>query len=246
VTLAFLISSASFPIWSTLALGFVLGLRHALDADHLAAVSTFVSEERRPWRSSLIGVFWGIGHTTSLLVFGLLIAGFRLTVSLRLSQVLEFLVGCMLVFLGANVLLRLAKAPTVHVHPHQHDGVPHSHLHFHAGEGEHAHRHEVLRLGGRPFIVGIVHGLAGTAAIMLMVVSAIPSLLLAVGYIVIFGIGSIGGMMAMSLLMTVPIALAARRVNMIERVVRLGAGLFSLGFGIFLAWDVGLIQAILG
>jgi len=243
--LAFVAASGNFPIWTTLALGFVLGLRHALDADHLAAVSTFISEERHPWRSSLIGVFWGMGHTAALLVFGLVIAAFRLTVNQRLSQVLEFLVGCMLVFLGANVLLRLAKGRTVHVHAHEHDGVAHAHLHFHAGEAQHAHEHQFLRLGGRPFIVGVVHGLAGTAAVMLLVVGAIPSMLLALGYILIFGVGSMGGMMVMSLLMSVPLALAGRRVLLVERVVRLAAGLFSLGFGIFLAWDVGLIQSFL-
>lgn len=246
MTLASLIPSGSFPLWTTLSLGFVLGLRHALDADHIAAVSTFVSEEKQLWRSSLIGVFWGMGHTAALLVFGLIIAIFRLAVNPRLSQVLEFVVGLMLVFLGANVLLRLIEAPTVHAHLHEHDGVPHAHLHFHTAGSAHAHEHQVLRLGGRPFLVGIVHGLAGTAALMLLVVSAIPSLLLAVGYILIFGIGSIGGMMAISLLMTLPLALAARRMAMVERGVRLLAGLFSLGFGIFLAWDVGLIQTLLG
>lgn len=244
MTLAFLAHSGGFPVWTTLALGFVLGMRHALDADHLAAVSTFVSEERRPWRSSLIGVFWG-GHTLALLVFGVVIAAFRLAVSPCMSQVLEFLVGCMLVFLGANVLLRLAKGQTVHVHVHEHEGVGHTHLHFHSREAQHAHHHRMLRLGGRPFVVGVVHGLAGSAAVMLLVVGAIPSLLLAVCYILIFGLGSIGGMTVMSLLMSVPLVLAARRVVLLERVVRLTAGLFSLGFGIFLAWDVGLIQALL-
>lgn len=242
---AFLAHSPNFPLWTTLALGFVLGLRHALDADHLAAVSTFVSEEKQLWRSSLVGVFWGIGHTAALLVFGLLIALFRLTVNARMSQVLEFLVGCMLVFLGANVLLRLFKGQAVHVHAHEHDGVPHTHLHFHTQASEHTHHHQVLRVGGRPFIVGVVHGLAGTAAVMLLVVGAIPSLLLALGYILIFGLGTIGGMMAMSLLMGVPLALAARRATLLERGIRLVAGLFSLGFGIFLAWDVGLIQTLL-
>jgi high-affinity nickel-transport protein len=94
-------------------------------------------------------------------------------------------------------------------------------------------------------VVGVVHGLAGTAALMLLVVGVIPSLLLAVGYILVFGIGSIGGMVAMSVLLSVPLALAGGRVRTIERSVRLAAALFSLGFGIFLAWKVGLVQALL-
>lgn len=252
-----LIGSGPFPIGSTLTLGFVLGLKHALDADHLAAVSTFASEEKNPWRSSLIGAYWGLGHTASLLVFGMAIAIFRLAVPARLSQTLEFLVGIMLVVLGLNVIRKLAQGQAIHAHSHTHEGTTHSHLHLHLGEAphpsadgqggaQHAHRHHMLRVGGRPFIVGVVHGLAGTAALMLLVIGAIPSLLLALGYILIFGGGCVGGMMIMSMLMSVPLALATRRMATVERGIRLAAGLFSLGFGIFLAWDVGLIQSLLG
>ena len=242
----FLTNASNFPALATLALGFVLGLKHALDADHLAAVSTFVSETRSPLRSSLIGIFWGLGHTAALLVFGLVIAVFRLAVTARLAQALEFLVGCMLVFLGLNALLGLAKAQTIHVHTHEHDGARHSHLHFHLGDSDHVHHHHVLKLGGKPFVVGIVHGLAGTAALMLFVLGAIPSLLLAVCYILVFGIGSIGGMVGVTLLMGVPLALAGRRAKVLEHTVRLAAGVFSLGFGVFLMWKVGLVQALLG
>jgi len=237
-----------FPLWTTLTLGFVLGLRHALDADHLAAVSTFVTEERSLLRSSLIGVSWGLGHTAALLVFGLGVAAFRFALTPRFSQFLEFLVGCMLVLLGGNVLYKLAKGRALHVHTHAHDGGAHTHLHLHAAAAghDHPHQHRTLRLGGRPFVVGVVHGLAGTAALMMLVVSAIPSLWLAAGYILIFGVGSIGGMTVMSLLMTVPLTLAARRLGLIERLIRLAAGLFSLVFGLYLVWEVGLIQSLLG
>ena len=236
-----------FPLWTTLTLGFVLGLRHALDADHLAAVSTFVTEERSLLRSSLIGVSWGLGHTAALLVFGLGVAAFRFALTPRFSQFLEFLVGCMLVLLGGNVLYKLAKGRALHVHTHAHDGGAHTHLHLHAAEAghDHPHQHRTLRLGGRPFVVGVVHGLAGTAALMMLVVGAIPSLWLAAGYILIFGVGSIGGMTVMSLLMTVPLTLAARRLGLIERLIRLAAGLFSLVFGLYLVWEVGFIQSLL-
>jgi len=234
----------AFPIWATLALGFVLGLRHALDPDHLVAVSTLVSEERSLWRSSLIGVSWGLGHTVSLVVFGTAIAVFRLAVTPRWSEWLEFSVGCMLVCLGVNVLRKVRQNPPLHVHAHKHDGVVHSHLHFHVGDAGHSHGHRTLKLGGRPFVVGIVHGLAGTAALTLVVVTAIPSLALAIGYLLIFGLGTIGGMIAMSVLMSVPLALAAGRFVRLERMVRLAAGLASLSFGVFLAWRVGLIQSL--
>jgi len=232
-----------FPIWATLTLGFVLGLRHALDADHVAAVSTFVTEERNLLRSSLVGAYWGMGHTAALLVFGSAMLVFRFTVAPHTSSFLEFLVGCMLVVLGLRVLLQTKNNGALHVHTHTHDGTAHSHLHVHLGDGGHEHRHHTLRFGKRPFVVGVVHGLAGTAAVLLLVVGAIPSMLLAFGTILIFGVGTIGGMMAMSILMSVPLALAAGRWLMMERAIRLGAGLFSLGFGLFLAWEVGFLQA---
>ncbi len=234
-----------FPVWTTLALGFVLGLRHALDADHVAAVATFSTEEKNLWRSSLVGAYWGAGHTAALLIFGAVIVSLRLVITERISQFLEFAVGCMLIVLGVNVLRKLVRTAALHVHTHQHDGSRHSHLHVHLGSQEHVHRHHVLRVAGRPFVVGVVHGLAGTAAVLLLVVGAIPSALLAIGTILIFGLGTIGGMMAMSLLMSVPLAYAASRIQTAERVLRFAAGAFSLAFGVFLAWDVGFIQALM-
>ena len=242
-------TASDFPVWTTLALGFVLGLRHALDADHLAAVSTFASEEKSLLRSSMIGVSWGMGHTAALLVFGLAVAAFRLALTPQLAQVLEFIVGLMLIGLGANVLFKLWKGSALHAHAHSHDGMEHKHLHVHVAEPRHEHQHQhqhrTLRLGGRPFMVGIVHGLAGTAALMMLVVGTLPSLLLAAIYILVFGVGSIGGMVLMSVLISVPLAIATSRLRLVERGIRVAAGLFSLGFGGYLAWDVGLIQSLL-
>ncbi|MBI4165766.1 MAG: urease accessory protein UreH [Acidobacteria bacterium] len=241
-------SPGDFPIWSTLALGFVLGLRHALDADHLAAVSTFASEEKSLFRSSMIGVSWGMGHTAALLAFGMAIAAFRLALTPRLSQVLEFIVGLMLISLGVSVLFKLGKGSALHAHAHAHDGVEHKHLHVHVAEPRHEHQHQhqhrTVRLAGRPFMVGVVHGLAGTAALMMLVVGTLPSLLLAAAYILIFGVGSIGGMVVMSVLISVPLALATGRLRLFERGIRVAAGLFSLGFGGYLTWEVGLIQLL--
>jgi high-affinity nickel permease len=235
----------TFPVVATLALGFVLGLRHALDADHVAAVATFSTEERNLWRSSLVGAYWGAGHTAALLVFGAAIVALKLVITERMSQFLEFAVGLMLIVLGANVLRKMMRQTAIHVHTHEHDGTRHSHLHVHLADAKHEHKHHVIRVAGRPFVVGVVHGLAGTAAVLLLVVGAIPSALLALGTIIIFGVGTIGGMMAMSVLMSVPLVYAAGRVNMVERILRFIAGAFSLGFGVFLAWDVGFLQALL-
>ncbi len=242
-------NAAELPLWTTLALGFVLGLRHALDADHLAAVSTFASQEKSLLRSSMIGVSWGMGHTAALLVFGMAVAAFRLALTERLTQILEFLVGLMLIGLGANVLFKLWKGSALHAHAHAHDGVEHKHLHVHVAEPHHEHQHQhqhrTLRLGGRPFMVGVVHGLAGTAALMMLVVGTLPSLVLAATYILVFGVGSIGGMVLMSVLISVPIAIASSRLRLLERGIRVLAGLFSLGFGGYLTWEVGLIQSLI-
>jgi ABC-type nickel/cobalt efflux system permease component RcnA len=232
---------ADFPLWTTLALALVLGLRHALEPDHVAAVSTFSSHERNPMHSSLLGAYWGVGHTVALLVFGMAIAVFRLALTPLIVRDLDFIVGLMLIALGINVFLKLNQGGlTVHVHTHEHDGQRHSHLHIHAGSSEHAHEHRLLRVAGKPFMVGIVHGLAGTGAVMLMIVTVIPSLLIATGFLLVFGVGVIGSMMAMSLLMSIPGAFTVKRTMGIERAVRVASGLFSLGFGLYLAGSVGL------
>jgi len=241
---AALLVAPGFPVWATLGLGLALGLRHALDADHLAAVSTLVSEGRNIWRSAAVGLFWGLGHTAALLAFGTAIAMFRLTVSEPLSQLMELGVAVMLVFLGTRALLRLRRQVVLHEHSHEHPRVAHTHLHVHIGNERHLHPSHVASAAGRPFVVGVIHGLAGTAAVMLLVVGAIPSVLLAVAYIIVFGVGSIVGMMSMSLLLGLPLALAARRLALAERLIQLSAALFSLCLGVLLAWENGLIRHV--
>jgi ABC-type nickel/cobalt efflux system permease component RcnA len=245
-------AATDFAWFTTLALGFVLGLRHATEPDHVAAVSTFSTREKDPFRAIFIGAFWGMGHTAALMVFGMAIALLRLTVSDRMSHWLDFAVGIMLIILGVNVLVKFFRqGPRLHRHVHEHDGVRHSHFHFHASaetehQHEHAHHHHNgLRAAGEPFVVGVIHGLAGTAAVMLLFVSTIPSLALAAAYLLVFGLGTILCMMAMSFLMGLPAAYGTGRAQVLQYGVQLAAGLFSLGFGMFLAWDVGLIQAVL-
>jgi hypothetical protein len=226
--------------WVTFGLALALGLRHSLEADHVAAVSTFASHEPDPLRSSLLGASWGLGHSAALLVFGIVIALLRLELTPRVSHLLDFAVGVMLILLGLNVVRGLWRHEVkIHAHTHEHDGRVHSHLHIHAGSPEHLHQHRVLRVAGKPFLVGVVHGLAGTGAEMLIVVSIIPTLVMAVGYLILFSGGVIGGMMAMSLLMSLPGALAAHRARAAVHVVRLAAGLFSVGLGLMLAWSIG-------
>src|SRR5919199_1932932 len=138
---------------SVLGLGFVLGLKHALEPDHVVAVSTIVSEHRSLRKSSLVGTFWGLGHTASLLAAAVAVIVLKLRVPALLAPWLEFAVALMLVLLGARALGRALRGWRLHAHMHTHDGRRHVHLHLHRpGEGEaHAHRH-LLGLGARPFL----------------------------------------------------------------------------------------------
>jgi high-affinity nickel-transport protein len=198
---------------AALGIGFLLGLRHAADADHIAAVSTLVSETRSVARSCVLGTFWGAGHTLALVAAGLLTIGFRVTISPELERSLEALVAVVLVALGGHVLLRSLAS----------------------GGGGHGHVH-VLRAGRRPFLVGLVHGLAGSAALMLLVLASIPSPLGGLLYIATFGIGATAGMLVLSGILAVPFVLTAGRSETINLLVRLGAGAVSLAFGLWLLW----------
>jgi hypothetical protein len=222
-----------------LGFGFVLGLRHALDVDHLAAVSTIVTQRRSVWSSSLVGALWGLGHTASLLAVALVVIGLHAEVPPALGRGLELAVAAMLIGLGANLLWALRRGGRLHVHRHEHGGRAHVHLHVHApAEAPVAHHHPV-RAGRRPFLVGLVHGLAGSAALMLAVLATIPSRPLALAYVATFGCGSVGGMVAMSALLGMPLALATERFTRAETAVRVCAAVGSIAVGVLLAWEIG-------
>lgn len=228
-------------ITAALAFGFVLGLRHALDPDHLVAVSTIVSEHKSVARSSLVGAFWGLGHTASLLALSVVILLLRASISEHIALWMEIPVALMLIALGAATTLRAMRERglRIHSHTHAHEQIspPHTHIHIHTGE-EHSHRHRLFRFGRRPFVVGMVHGLAGSAALTLAVLTTIPSFVLGMVYIAVFGIGSIGGMLLMSALIGLPFAVTAKRFSLINGRIKLFAGLFSIVFGLMLAWKL--------
>lgn len=218
---------------SVLVIGFALGLQHATEADHLAAVSTIVSEKKNLFTASIVGGLWGIGHTISLFAVGLLVILLKVEISPSVEAKLEACVGAMLVLLGLNALRKLFQASKVHVHSHEHDGHKHVHIHTHSEGSERSHH----RLSPRSVVIGMVHGLAGSAALMLLVVPTIPSPAIALLYIVIFGIGSIGGMMAMSFLIGLPFHFTAGRFDILNRGIRLIAGVFSLGLGFSIMYE---------
>ncbi len=219
-------------------LGLVLGIQHALDPDHLIAVSTIVSEHRSFKWASLIGAFWGLGHTTTLFIVGVLVIGLRLTIPPRLGSSLELLVAAMLIILGSNVLRKTFGAERVHLHTHSHNPETHTHIHVHENpKQDHAHSHRFAAMR-RPFIVGMVHGLAGSAALMLLVLSTIDSALGGLLYIVIFGLGSVGGMLLLSGIISLPFVLTAQRFSAMNRSIRVVAGVASIVFGLILGWEI--------
>src|SRR5947209_1227437 len=214
--------------FSVLLIGFVLGLRHATEADHLAAVSTIVSEKKNVLTASIVGGLWGVGHTISLFTVGLLVIFLKIEVPESAENTLEGVVGIMLVLLGLNALRKLLTSEKIHAHTHDHDGHVHTHLHVHTDEAREKGHH---RFSPRSVLIGMVHGLAGSAALMLLVVPTIHSSAVALLYILIFGVGSIGGMMIMSLLIGLPFHFTADRFDLLNRAIRLCAGIFSLGLG---------------
>lgn len=227
-------------IGAALSLGFVLGLRHALDPDHLVAVSTIVSEHKSIKRSSLVGTFWGLGHTASLLGIGIVILLLRASIPAHFEPWMEAPVAAMLIVLGVSATWRVLRERgwQVHTHPHSHaDGAPHTHVHLHAHE-QHDHKHRLFRMGRKPFLVGLVHGIAGSAALTLAVLTTIPSVALGLLYITVFGIGSVGGMLLMSAMIGLPFAVTARRFSVVNGGIRLFAGVFSILFGLLLAWNL--------
>jgi hypothetical protein len=260
-------------------LGLLLGMRHATDPDHVIAVTTILSRERRLKTAARIGVVWGLGHTLTVLLVGAAIIVFKIAIPTRLGLAMEFAVAVVLILLGvgsaASLMRKLAarmrgtssdneepREPLiVHAHRHAHAGVVHSHAHVHTGAGENAddgidHDHripagEATAFGSRrpllkSFAVGLVHGLAGSAAIALLVLSAIPQPLWATLYLVIFCVGTIVGMGLITAAIATPFVVASRRVAWLHNGLVTGSGLLSFGFGLFLAYQIGIADHLFG
>jgi high-affinity nickel permease len=227
---------------ATLGLGLLLGLKHAFDSDHLIAVSTIVTRERSPWRSLWIGLSWGIGHTFTLVVVSLLVIGLKKQIPPLLGLSLECLVGLVLIGLGLATLFDCWRK-RIHVHSHVHADASHTHFHTHVQSPTHQHAHSV-RLGLKPVLLGMVHGLAGSAALMLLVLAAIPSPALGLIYVAIFGCGSIISMGLISLFMGLFFSLATDRLSDLEHSVRLAIGTLSTVFGIWMVVEIGFFQGL--
>jgi len=193
---------------SPLLLGFALGLRHALDSDHLVAMATIVSQERSLPRAALLGARWGMGHCLSLFTVGVAVVLLGIPFPESLGHALELGVGGMLVALGVASLLRRRPG-----HPPE---AP-----------------SIVRPSRRPFVVGVAHGLAGSGALAILVLATIRSPLAGLLYMGVFGLGSIGGMVAMSAMMSLPFVVAARRAGHAPVWMGQAAALASVAFGVY-------------
>lgn len=244
------------PVLSAVALGFVLGVQHATDPDHLVAVATIVTRERRFLDGARVGVLWGLGHMLTLTVAGGLIVALDLSVGPALRLGLEMLVALMLVVLGVSRLRDAARGlDTVSpqhlaaLHRHGHAEALHSHPHAHGGHVHwHPHVHPSRRLlaalargrGGiapRAIAIGAVHGMAGSAAVSLLVLATLASAWSAAAYLLVFGLGTIAGMTAFTAAMAYPVSVALRFARA-RRALALGASLGSIAFGLVYAWRV--------
>jgi high-affinity nickel-transport protein len=251
-------SFTSLGVVALLGLGLVFGLKHATEVDHVVAVSTIVSEHRNVFRSALVGGLWGLGHTASLVIVGVFVLVFRVAIPLRVANWLEFGVALMIIALGVLAVARvLRKRSDVHLHSHTHDGESHVHIHFHEQNTAHAtaaashaddasshpqpasapaHSHAITRLGFKPLLVGAMHGLAGSAALTLLILTQIQSISLGLLYLALFGIGSTLGMLLMSGLISLPFALSARRLSGFNYGLQTAAGGLSIAFGLWYAY----------
>ena len=232
---------------SVLALGLFFGLKHAVEADHLAAVTAIVSEKRSWLSSTIVGGLWGVGHTISLIVAGVMVLLLKIEISEKTAQILEMGVAVMLIALGANVLSKLLRGGRLHIHAHNHGSHVHLHPHLHGAKEETlAQTHHGFKLKARPLLIGMVHGMAGSAALMLLVLTTVQSAAVGLIYIIVFGIGSIGGMMAMSAIIGLPVQLTAGRFARANLAVRFFAGSISLGFGLFMIYEIGFVGGLFG
>jgi hypothetical protein len=264
-------TGTALNVVSFLFLGFFLGMRHATDADHVVAIATIVSRERSMAGSALIGAAWGVGHTVMVMAVGAAIIVFGFAIPPRLGLSMEFAVGIMLVLLGILTLTGMGRAvgaahaqagvPDGHVldlhdHLHAHGDYVHRHPHGHSPGGHgHAEEHTLLerldrsRLGRiefyqwlRPFAVGLVHGLAGSAAVALMVLSIIREPVVALGYLLLFGLGTIVGMMLITLILSAPFVFTAVNLPKFNWRLRVASGLASFVFGVVLIYGIGFAQ----
>jgi ABC-type nickel/cobalt efflux system permease component RcnA len=219
---------------TVLLLGFLIGLQHAMEADHVAAVASLATRSRSMLQTVRQGAVWGLGHTLTLALFGGAVLLADRLVPERLASALELAVGVMLVGLGADVLRRLVR-DRIHFHAHRHDGEVHFHAHAHAPDVDHdrdPHHHthpEGFPL--RALLVGMMHGMAGSAALVVLVLGSVASPWQGLAYIALFGLGSVAGMAALGAVISVPLRRSAHRLTWAHNGLKALVGVLTIGIG---------------
>lgn len=234
---------------SLLLLGFLIGMRHAVESDHVAAVASLATRSRSVTDAIRQGAAWGLGHTLTLFLFGSIVLVLDAVMPERLAQLLELLVGFMLVGLGVDVLRRLIREQ-IHFHVHRHhDGEVHFHAHSHAGETGHdprRHHHEHHEgFPVRALMVGLMHGMAGSAALILLTLQTVQSPWTGLLYIALFGIGSMIGMALLSLVIAIPLRASARGVTWLHNGLQAVVGVGTIAIGAALIYEIGWQQQLL-
>ena len=231
-----------------LGIGLLFGFKHATEVDHVIAVSTIVSQHKNIFRSALVGLLWGAGHTASLLLVGAVVLAFRVAIPENVSSWLEFGVALMIISLGISALWRaLRTSREVHMHRHSHNGMAHVHIHFHDNETKHEshtgshHSHAVSRIGWKPALIGMMHGLAGSGALTLLVLTQIKSPWMGFLYLAIFGFGSMVGMLLMSGLIGFPFALTSKQLTHAHQRLQALAAVISICFGVWYAFQTAAL-----
>ena len=210
--------------------GLILGLKHAVEADHVAALSTIASQSRSLKKSARMGASWGLGHSTSLFALGLLILGLKISIPKNVALSFEIISGFVLVLLGLNVIRKLISGK-LHRHEHMHeDGQTHSHFHKHGSIRSHIHTHQ-------SFALGVLHGVAGTGALSVLALTSVDSFTEGVLFMIVLSIGTIVGMMTMGALISLPLKFAGKFANTVGML----AGLASIFVGSEVVYGIAKI-----
>lgn len=224
-------------LFSILGIGFILGIKHAIEPDHVIAVSTIASQTKKLWRSSLAGVFWGLGHTATLFIIGVIIIIMKGEIPEKWAMSLEFLVGIMLVYLGITTIRSFKN---LHTQKHEHDGEVHKHLHVSSNDHQHPQKNVSYF---KSMFIGFVHGLAGSGAMVLLTMSTVNSALEGAVYILIFGAGTVIGMLFFTTLIGIPFVLSSKKLTLNKLLTQVTGGI-STAFGIYYMYNLGISEGL--